>query len=355
MVNIGEPELLRLQLYEPTARKQAPAEPMILSSPVKAATLDPQELMPPSLSAARMLVSVESHRWVVQHACPQKWQATSHTADHLGPLHQVEGGVTELGEAMAAVTDALRLGVNGDQEVFDLLRTHDHHFAGIAVDLEAIRGNSAVLGSAITGAWQDIGAVWRDQRSVQEAHNAALSTVESRVNKLLQVAAAARLRRLEEASTRADASIKGCHAAIDGVRASVESHGLQLSGYIHNVSPSLDDLEQRVGVAARQEATVTKAWKRIAREMADIRRVTAPLEQVTTLQHVVTGLEPKVGSLEGQCENFKIQQAAVIEKVDRTAGLLDERTITIRATTSRLTYCEQILQTPLNTITKLEN
>ena len=43
MVNIGEPELLQLQLYEPTARKQALAEPIILSSPVKAAAFDPQE------------------------------------------------------------------------------------------------------------------------------------------------------------------------------------------------------------------------------------------------------------------------------------------------------------------------
>ena len=29
----------------------------------------------------------------------------------------------------------------------------------------------------------------------------------------------------------------------------------------------------------------------------------------------------------------------MIQQVDRTAGLLDERTITIRGTTSRLTYC----------------
>ena len=54
-----------------------------------------------------------------------------------------------------------------------------------------------------------------------------------------------------------------------------------------------------VGAVARQEATVTKACERIAQEMANIRRVTAPLQQVTTPQCVVTGLKPKVGSLEG--------------------------------------------------------
>ena len=89
--------------------------------------------------------------------------------------------------------------------------------------------------------------------------------------------------------------------------------------------------------------------------MADIRRVTAPPEQVTSLQRVVTGLELKVGSLEGQCHNLNIRQAAVIDNVDRTAGLLDERTITIRATTSRLTYCEQTLQTALKRFNILEN
>ena len=83
MVNIGEPELLRLQLYEPTARKQAPAEPMILSSPVKAAGFDPQESVPPSLSAACRLVSVERHHWADQHGCLHEWQAISHTGYHL--------------------------------------------------------------------------------------------------------------------------------------------------------------------------------------------------------------------------------------------------------------------------------
>ena len=43
-------------------------------------------------------------------------------------------------------------------------------------------------------------------------------------------------------STRADANIKGCQAAIDEVRASVDAHGLQLGGYINNMSSSLDNL-----------------------------------------------------------------------------------------------------------------
>ena len=145
-----------------------------------------------------------------------------------------------------------------------------------------------------------MGDLWRDHRVLQEAGNTFLSTLERSVNKLLPVAAAARLRRLDESSMRADANIKGCQAAIDDVRASVDAQVLQLSGYINSVSSSIDDLGQRVGVVAHQEATVTKACERIAQEMADIRRVTAPLEQVTPLQRVVTGLEPKVGSPEGQ-------------------------------------------------------
>ena len=88
--------------------------------------------------------------------------------------------------------------------------------------------------------------------------------VERSVNKLPQTTADARLRRLEESSARVDASIKGCHAAIDDMRAFVDVHGLQLSGHIHNVSSSLDDLEQRVGLVACQEATNTKACERIA-------------------------------------------------------------------------------------------
>ena len=44
----------------------------------------------------------------------------------------------------------------------------------------------------------------------------------------------------------------------------------------------------------------------------------------------------------------------MIEHADRTAGLLDEPTITIRAPKSRLTYPEQTLQTLLNRITILE-
>ena len=43
-----------------------------------------------------------------------------------------------------------------------------------------------------------------------------------------------------------------------------------------------------------------------------------------------------------------------MEQLDRTSGLLDARSITIRAMTSRLNYCEQTLQTALNRITILE-
>ena len=283
MVTIGEPEQLRLQLYEPTTQKQAPAEPMILWSPVKAAAFDPQESMPPNLSAARMLVNVERHRWVDQNGCPHEWQAISHTGDHVERLHQVEDGVTELREAMTAVTDALRSGLNGDQQFFDLLKTHDHHFAGIAVDLETMRGDMAALGNAVTAAQLDIGDLWRDLRGLQKANNTALLTVERSVNELLQVAAAARLRRLEESLTRAEVGIKGCHAAIEGVPALVDANRLHLSGHIHNVSSSLNDLGQRVGAVARQEATIAKAYERITQETAEIRRVTAPLEQDTTL------------------------------------------------------------------------
>ena len=140
LVTIDEAKLLRLQLDNPTARKQAPAEPMILPGLVKAAAFDGPESAPSSLFAARVVVSVERHRWVDQHGCPHQSQAISHTDDHQERLHQVEGGLTELREA---VTDALRSELNRDQQVFDLLRTHDHHFAGIAVDLQAIGGDKA--------------------------------------------------------------------------------------------------------------------------------------------------------------------------------------------------------------------
>ena len=109
--------------------------------------------------------------------------------------------MTEIREGMTAVTDALRLGPNGDQQVFDLLKTHDHHFAGFAVDLETMRGDTAALDNAVTAAQRDIGDLWCDPRGLQEAHNTALSKVERSVTELLQVAAAARLRRLEESST----------------------------------------------------------------------------------------------------------------------------------------------------------
>ena len=149
MVSIGESELLRLQLYEPTTRKQAPAEPMILSSPVKAAAFDPQESMPPNLSAARMLVNLERHCWVHQNGCPHEWQAISHTGDHVERLHQVEDGVTELREAMTAVRDARRSGLNGEQQVFDLSKIHDHQFAAIAIDLETMSCMSLQHGSRL--------------------------------------------------------------------------------------------------------------------------------------------------------------------------------------------------------------
>ena len=165
----------------------------------------------------------------------------------------------------------------------------------------------------------DIGDLWRDHRRLQEARKAILSMVERTVSVLQQLAAASSLRRLVESSARAEASIKGCQATIDDVRASVDADRLQLS----NVSFSLDNLGQRVCAVARQEATIAKACECIAQEIADIQRATAPLEQVTTLQRVVTGWEPKIGSLEGHYENLKFRQAAVIEQVGRTAGLLD--------------------------------
>ena len=91
----------------------------------------------------------------------------------------------ELREAMAAVTDALRSGLNGDHQVFDLLRTHDHHFAGIAAHFEAIRGDAAALGSNLTVVQHNMGYLWRDHRGLYEAHKAVLPTVERSVNELL--------------------------------------------------------------------------------------------------------------------------------------------------------------------------
>ena len=295
MVSIGEPELLRLQPYEPTTQKQAPATPMILWSPVKAAAFVPQESMLPNSSAARMLVSLERHHWVDQNGCPHEWQAISHTGDHVERLNQDR--VRRLCEAMTAVTDALRSGLKGDQQLFDLLKTHDHHFAVIAANLETMRGDTAAVGNAVTAAQLDIGDLWRDHRGLQEAHNTVLSTVERSINELPQVAAGARLPRFEESSTRAEASIKSYHAAIEGVRASVDGN---------NVSIPLNDLGQRVGAVARQGATIAKVHERITQETAEIQRVTAPPEQVTTLQRVVNGLEPKVGTLQGQYQTLKI-------------------------------------------------
>ena len=238
--------------------------------------------------------------------------------------------------------------------MFDLLKDPDHHLAGIAVNLDTMRGDTAALGNAVTPAQRDIDDLWRDHGGRQEAQNTALSTVERSVNELLQVAAAARLRRWEESSTRAEAGIKRCHATTEGVRASVDANGLQLSSHIHNVFSSLNDMGQRVGALVRQEDTIAKAYERIMQEMAEIRRVTAPLERVTTLQPVVNGLELKMGTLEGHYQTSKIRQTTVMEQLDGTASLLDERTITIKATRSRLNYCEQTLQTALNRITILE-
>ena len=232
---------------------------MILLSPVKAAAFDRQKSMPPNLSAARMLVNLERHCWVDQNGCLHEWQAISHTGDHVERLHQVEDGLTELREAMTAVRDARRSGLNGEQQVFDLSKTHDHQFAAITIDLETMGEYTAALGSAVTAAQLDIGDQWRDHRGPQEAHNTALSTVERSVNELLQVAAAGCLPHLEECTTLAEASIKGFHAAIEGVRASVDANRLQLSGHIHNSSSSLNDLGQRVGAVVRQEAIIRKA------------------------------------------------------------------------------------------------
>ena len=95
--------------------------------------------------------------------------------------------------------------------MFDLLKSDNHHFAVIAVHLETMRVDTAALGNAITAVQRNIGDLWRDHCGLQEAHNNALSTVERSVNELLQMAAAGRLRRLEKSSTRAEASIKGCH------------------------------------------------------------------------------------------------------------------------------------------------
>ena len=146
----------------------------------------------------------------------------------------------------------------------------------------------------------------------------------------------------------------GCQEAMEGVRASADANGLRISSHIHNVSSSLNHLGQRVGALARQVATIAKAYERITQETAEIRRVTAPLEHVTTLQRVVHALEPNVGTFEGQYQTLIVRQTTVMEQLDRTASLLDERTITIRATTSRLNYCKQTLQTALNRITILE-
>ena len=100
-------------------------------------------------------------------------------------------------------------------------------------------------GSAITAVQRDMGDLWRDHRDLQEANNAALSTVERSVNKLHQGAVAARLRCLKESSARAEASILGCHATIANVWASVDANGLQLRGHIRNMSSCLDNLGQR--------------------------------------------------------------------------------------------------------------
>ena len=77
------------------------------------------------------------------------------------------------------------------------MKTHDHHFAQIAVDLEALRGDLAALGNGISFTQSNLGDLWRDQRGLRKALNATLSTMERRINELLQVVAMACLRRLE--------------------------------------------------------------------------------------------------------------------------------------------------------------
>ena len=103
-----ETEPVQLPWYEPTVRKPCHAEPMVLYNPVKAAAFDPGSSTPPTLSAVGMLVSVERHRWIDHQGCPHELQAIRDSGDHVERLQCVEGGVTEIREAMAAVVDALR-------------------------------------------------------------------------------------------------------------------------------------------------------------------------------------------------------------------------------------------------------
>ena len=84
-----------------------------------------------------------------------------------------------------------------------------------------------------------------------------------------------------------------------------------------------------------------KAHELLTQKTEERKRATAPLEQVTTLQRVVTGLEQKVGTLDGDHQNLKFRTTAVVQKVESTAAQLEERTITIRSAVSRPTYCEQ--------------
>ena len=76
-------------------------------------------------------------------------------------------------------------------------------------------------------------------------------------------------------------------------------------------------------------------------------------EHVVTLQRMVTRLEKKVGAMEvtTQINNGKV--SGMVDKVESTLGQLEVRIITIRATVTRLTYCEQSLQTALSRIIQL--
>ena len=129
----------------------------------------------------------------------------------------------------------------------------------------------------------------------------------------------------------------------------------QLSSHMHAVSSSLDDWGQHTGAVTRREANILKAHEHLAQETAEIKRATAPLEQVTTLQRVVSWLEQKVGTLEYRHQKFKLQTSALVQKVKSTAAQLEEHTINIRSVVPRLFYCEQTLQTALRRITSLEH
>ena len=81
----------------------------------------------------------------------------------------------------------------------------------------AFRGGTA--GNAVSAVQSNLNDLWHDERHLHEAHNGALSNVERRINELLQVAPAARLRRLGGSSSCVELSIKTCRASINDVHA----------------------------------------------------------------------------------------------------------------------------------------